>query len=80
MPELFGALETTPNVFTGPDSISLCLGEMPVALPPSYLQGHMEGALRLDTQMREVQREVSVGSLGRDVSNIYKVAGGHLSQ
>ena len=75
VPELFGALETTPNGFTVSHSVSICLGDMPVAVPPSYFQGHTEGALRLDTQMREAQREVGASSLGGEVSNIYKVAG-----
>ena len=79
MPELFRALETTPDGFRRSDSVSLCLGEMPVAVPLSYFQGHMERALRLDTQMREAQREVGVGRLVGDVSNIYKVAEGHHS-
>ena len=57
MPELLGALEITPNSFTGSDSVSFCLREMPVAVPPSYFQGHMKGALRLNTQMREAQRK-----------------------
>ena len=80
VPELFGALETTPNGFTGSDSISLGLGEMPEAAPSSYLQGHMEGAVRLDTQMREAQREEGTGCLGGGVSNIHQVAGGHHSR
>ena len=39
VPELFGALETTPNGFTVSHSVSLCLGDMPVAVSPSYFQG-----------------------------------------
>ena len=62
-------------VSQGP-TVSICLGDMPVAIPPSYSQGEMEGALRLDTQIREAQREVGEGSLGGDVSNSYKVAAG----
>lgn len=38
----------------------------------------MEGTLRLDTQMREAEREVGVGRLGEGVSNIHKVAGGDI--
>ena len=80
VPELFRALETTPNGFTGSDSVSLGLGEMPEAAPSSYLQGHMEGAVRLNTQMREAQREEGAGRLGGGVSNIHKVAGRHHSR
>lgn len=76
MPELTGALKTKPHGFTGSDSVSLCLGEMSAAVPTSYFQGHSEGALRLDTHMREAQTEVGAGSLGGAVSNIHKVAGG----
>ena len=71
MPELFGALETTPNGFTGSDSVLLCLGEMPVAAPPFLTPRAHRGSSRLDTQMR-----VGGGSLGEALLIFTKWLGG----
>ena len=79
VPELLGALETIPNSFTGSDCFFLLKEDASVC--PSFLfpRAH-EGSTETGHTDERGSEEVGAGSLGGNISNIYKVASWHPSR